>query len=260
MSVTPQRIAVAGGTGAVGTHVVEVARSRGHEVVVLSRATGVDLVAGTGVADALAGVDAVVDVASVQTLKDTKSREFFGAVTRTLLAAEVAAGVAHHVALSIVGIDEAPHGYYAGKVLQEQLVTDGAVPWTILRATQFHEFASQVHGQVTLGPLVVVPRMRSQTVAAVDVAERLVDLVEAGPSGRVADLGGPEVAAMPDLVRAWARVTGDRRRVVAVPLPGALGKAMRDGTLVTGPGADHGATTFQQWLATLTQQGAGARG
>ena len=108
------KIAVAGGTGQVGTHVVEVARERGHEVVVLSRGNGVDLVAGTGVADALAGVDIVVDVSSVFTLKTAESVSFFETVSRTLLAAEEDAGVPHHVALSIVGIDNATEGYYAG--------------------------------------------------------------------------------------------------------------------------------------------------
>lgn len=242
------RIAVAGGTGAVGTHVVELAREAGHDVVVLSRGTGVDLTTGAGLAEALVDVEAVVDVASTFTLDEQKSRTFFGDTTRRLLEAEAAAGISHHLVLSIVGIDRAPHGYYAGKVLQEELVTTGTVPWTVLRATQFHEFAGQVHGSTTVGPLVLVPRMRSETVAARDVAARLVGLVEAGPAGRVADLGGPETAWMADLSRAWARVRGDKRPVLGVPLPGRLGKAMRDGTLVTGPGAEHGTTTFAEWL------------
>ncbi|MEU3473853.1 NAD(P)H-binding protein [Rhodococcus sp. NPDC006774] len=138
------KLAVAGGTGTVGVHVVEVARQRGHEVVVLSRSAGVDLVSGSGLSDALAGVDAVVDVASTQTISAKESMSFFAAVTRNLLTAEGAAGVGHHVALSIVGIDRAPHSYYAGKVEQERIIRAGTVPWTILRATQFHEFAGQI--------------------------------------------------------------------------------------------------------------------
>src|SRR5690606_28447067 len=102
--------------------------------------------------------------------------------------AEAAAGVGHHVALSIVGVDRAPYGYYAGKALQERLVTEGEVPWTILCATQFHEFAGQIYGQVKLGPIVVVPVMRSQPVAAREVAERLVELATDAPAGRVPDL------------------------------------------------------------------------
>lgn len=247
----PLSIAVAGGTGTVGRHVVAVARQRGHAVVVLSRRHGTDLVAGAGLDDAVRGVDVVIDVTSKPTRDSDESRAFFGAVTRHLLAAEVRSDVAHHVALSIVGIDGAPTGYYAGKVLQEELVERSPVPWTILRATQFHEFAAQIYGSITLGPLVVVPRMVSEPVAAVEVAARLVELAEAGPSGRVADLGGPRRERMVDMVRSSARATGRPSRVVAVPVPGALGRAMRTGGLVTGRGADHGTQTYAEWLAAL---------
>lgn len=244
-------IAVAGGTGTVGRHVVDVARRRGHDVVVLSRGTGVDLVTGAGLEQALDGVDVVVDVSSQVSQKSEESRAFFGAVTRNLLAAEAHAGARHHVALSIVGIDRAPEGYYAGKALQEELVRASDVPWTILRATQFHEFASQIHGAIRLGPFVVVPRMVSEPVAAIEVAERVVDLAEGPPQGRVRDLGGPHREQMADMVRRWGAAAGRSGRVVAVPLPGALGRAMRDGSLVTGPDADHGTTTFDQWLASV---------
>lgn len=245
------KIAVAGGTGMVGQHVVDVAREQGHDVVVLSRRTGVDLTTGDCLDDAMAGVAAVIDVTSVETQSAKVSREFFGTVTRRLLAAEQGAGVGHHVALSIVGIDRAPGGYYAGKVLQEQLVGAGGVPWTILRATQFHEFASQIHGAVSLGPVTLVPTMRSEPIAAREVAERLVELASSGPAGRVTDLGGPEERRMADMVRAYAQRIGDRRRVVQVPLPGVLGKGMRKGWLITDPAADHGTTTFDAWLATV---------
>ena len=238
------RIAVAGGTGAVGRHVVEVARERGHDPVVLTRSKGVDLTSSAGLGEALRGVTAAIDVTSVPTLKATESGRFFGAVTRHLLAAERAAGVAHHIALSIVGIDRAPHAYYAGKVLQEQLVLSGDVPWTILRATQFHEFPGQIFGRVRFGPFVVVPRMRSQPVAARAVARRLVDLAERGPSGRAPDLAGPRAEWMADLCRRWATATGARGRVLELPLPGAYGRAMRDGTLLAGPGADLDPQTF----------------
>jgi uncharacterized protein YbjT (DUF2867 family) len=243
------KIAVAGGTGTVGHHVVDVVRERGDQPVVLARSAGVDLVTGAGLADELDGVDAVIDVASVQTLSDAASRDFFGAVTRTLLAAEVAAGVRHHVALSIVGVDDAPHGYYAGKVLQEQLVEAGPVPWTILRATQFHEFAGQIFGTAKVGPLVLVPRMRSQPVAAREVAERLVALAVAEPAGRAEDLAGPREERVAEMARRWAATTGRRGRVVEVPLPGAYGRALRDGTLLARPGSVLGVETFDAWLA-----------
>jgi uncharacterized protein YbjT (DUF2867 family) len=245
------KIAVAGGTGAVGHHVVDVARERGHAPVVLSRSNGVDLVAGTGIAQALAGVDVVIDVASIETLSDREPVEFFGAVTANLLAAERAEGVAHHVALSIVGTDRAPYGYYAGKALQERLVAEGDVPWTLLRATQFHEFATQLHARgVRLGPLVIVPRMTSRPVAAREVAERLIELAVDAPAARVADLAGPGVREMSSLVKEWARHTGLRGPILAVPLPGAFGKAMRDGSLLPKAGASvtFGTQTFEQWL------------
>ncbi|KQO41848.1 SDR family oxidoreductase [Aeromicrobium sp. Leaf245] len=248
------RIAVAGGTGMVGRHVVDVAREEGHEVVVLSRAAGVDLTEGEGLDVALAGVDVVVDVTSTATQDAQESRRFFDAVTRHLLAAEERAGVGHHVALGIVGSDRATGGYYVGKVHQEQLVESGAVPWTILRATQFHEFAQQLHGQVTLGPFVLVPVMRSEPVAAREVAERLVALAVGRPTGRARDLGGPDVRRMVDMVRAYARQVGDRRRILAVPLPGPLGRGMRDGSLLTRAGADHGTTEFEAWLSTVTSE------
>jgi uncharacterized protein YbjT (DUF2867 family) len=253
------RIAIAGGTGTVGRHVVDVAREHGHDAVVLSRSTGVDLAAGTGLGRALAGVGAVVDVTSVVTTSARVSRGFFTAVTGNLLAAGEDAGVGHHLALSIVGVDRAPHGYYAGKAAQEELVAAGRVPWTLLRATQFHEFAAQLHGRAVVGPLHVVPVVRAQPVAAREVAQRLVELAERGPAGRVPDLAGPEVLGMAGAVRAWARATGRRGPVLAVPLPGRFGRALRDGTLLPGPGADRGELPFDRWLTREPRVTSGRR-
>ncbi|MUN62812.1 NAD(P)H-binding protein [Kocuria sediminis] len=241
------RIAVAGGTGVVGRHVVEIARGRGHEVVVLARSQGVDLTTGAGLD--LTGVQAVVDVTSIRTTSGRSSTRFFTAVTRHLLAAERAAGVGHHLVLSIVGLDDAPYGYYAGKAAQERLVQAGEVPWTLLRATQFHEFAGQVHERMRLGPVALVPAMRSQPVAAREVAARLVALAEAGPSGRVPDLAGPREERMAELSRRWAAAGGVRGRVLELPVPGGFGRALRDGTLLARPGCQHGEQTFEQWLA-----------
>jgi uncharacterized protein YbjT (DUF2867 family) len=244
---TGMRIAVAGGTGAVGRHVVEVARERGHEVAVLARSQGVDLTTGAGLD--LAGVDAVIDVSSVQTLSAAESTRFFTAATRTLLAAGQSAGVRHHLALSIVGTDAAPFGYYAGKLAQERLVADSPVPWTILRATQFHEFVGQLLTRMRRGPVALVPVMRFQPIAAREVAGRLVDLAESEPTGRAPDLAGPQAEQLAGLVRRWVRATGARARVLAVPLPGGLGRAMRDGALLPGAGARLGTQTFDDWLA-----------
>ncbi|MCP2266876.1 SDR family oxidoreductase [Promicromonospora thailandica] len=242
------KIAVAGGTGVLGRHVVEAAGRRGYDVVTLAHSRGVDLVSGTGLDGTLDDVVAVVDVTSVQTQSARASEQFYRAVTTNLLRAEKAAGVGHHVALSIVGADEAPYGYYAGKVLQERLVTQSDVPWSLLRATQFHEFAGQIMERLRFGPFVVVPRMRSQPVAAAEVAGRLVDLVDAGPSGRVRDLGGPREEDAADMVRALRAVTGATAWIVHVPFPGALGRALRDGTLVASSSADHGTQTYTDWL------------
>jgi uncharacterized protein YbjT (DUF2867 family) len=242
------RIAVAGGTGMIGRHIVDVLRERGHDPVVLTRSTGVDLTTGEGLAGALDGCDAVIDVTSVRTTSAKASREFFGAATRNLLAAEEAAGVPHHVALSIVGVGDAPFGYYAGKALQEELIVAGRVPWTLLRATQFHEFAGQIFERMKSGPVVPVPTMRSQPVAAREVAERLVDLATAEPAGWARDLAGPREERMADLTRRWAERVGRPGRVIEAPLPGAFGRAMRDGTLLPGPDADFGVQTFDEWL------------
>jgi len=246
--MSTQQIVVAGATGAVGRHVVACAEAAGHTVVPLSRSTGQDVVTGTGLAEAMAGADVVIDVTSVVTTSAKTAVGFFRAATENLLAAEQAAGVRHHVALSIVGIDGETTGYYAGKVEQERLVAAGPVPWTVLRATQFHEFAPQMVARLSAGPFVVVPAMRTSTVAAAEVGAALVTLAEGAARGRTADLGGPEEAELADLVRRWLAATGRRRRVLRVPLPGAAGRRMRSGTLIPGPGADRGRQTFAEWL------------
>ncbi|MDV8146951.1 SDR family oxidoreductase [Arthrobacter sp. B10-11] len=243
-------IAVAGGTGTVGRHVVSIARSRGHQVVSLSRADGVDLVSGRGLDEALRGVDTVIDVSGPRAVSTKKAVDFFTNSTQNLLAAEKKAGVRHHVALSIVGIDNATSGLYAGKLVQEDAVRHGDVPWTLLRSTQFHEFVPMTVSVASLGPLVLVPQMRTQPVAAREVAEALVDAAEAGPRGRVADLGGPRAEELAALVRAYLQKTGRRKRAVKLFVPGSMGKAMRNGDLIPKPGAAVGRQTFQEWLAT----------
>lgn len=242
-------IAVAGATGVVGRQVVGVARERGHEVVELARSRGVDVLTGEGLAGRLAGADAVVDVTSVRSQRRSQAEAFFGGVTRTLIAAEQAAGVGHHVALSIVGVGDVATGYYQGKQLQERLVQASPVGWSLLRATQFHEFAEQALGFAPLGPFSLVPQMLSQPVAALEVAQVLVELVEAGPSGRVPDLAGPERFLMVDLARRVSRARGLGRRVVGVPVPGAGGRAMRSGALCPTSDGPRGAMSFEQWLA-----------
>lgn len=246
---------MAGGTGVVGRHLVDRARAAGHDVVPLSRSGGQDVLTGAGLPEALAGADAVVDVTSVTTMATRTSVDFFGRATANLLAAGRAAGVGHHVVLSIVGIDGETSGYYAGKVEQERVVAAGPVPWTLLRATQFHEFAGQMTERTSAGPFVVVPAMRTATVAADEVAAALLALAEGPPRARVPDLGGPEEAELADLVRRWLAATGRRGRVLRVPLPGRAGRRMRAGALLPGPGADRGRQTFDAWLAGVAVSG-----
>ncbi|WP_053383542.1 SDR family oxidoreductase [Leucobacter celer] len=238
------RIAIAGGTGAVGTHTVRAAERAGHEVVVLSRRSGVDLVAGRGLD--LSGVDAVIDVSGTSTTSAARAQGFFEAVTSTLHRAEREANVGHHVALSIVGAAAAPHGYYAGKAAQERAVAAGPVPWTILRATQFFEFAEQV--AVPLGAWRIVPAMRSQPVAAASVGARLVRLAEQGPVGDAPDLAGPREMRMAELLRAVSAARGRAARVIELPLPGGFGRALRDGAVLPGPEAQIDPVTVEEWL------------
>lgn len=249
------RIAVAGGTGVVGRHTVAALREAGHEPVVLSRASGVDLTGSpAGLADALSGCAAVIDVTSVQTTRASASERFFGEVTRALLDAERAAGVPHHIVLSIVGAAAAPAAYYAGKALQERMVQEASTGWSILRATQFHEFAAQLAARGKPGRLRLVPAMASQPVAAAEVGRALATIAAGEPRGLDRDLAGPRVEDMPTLVRRYLAATGDGGRVLAVPLPGRWGRALRDGTLLAGPEARLGTETFDEWLTALSRK------
>lgn len=243
------KIAVAGGTGTVGRHVTELIRQYGHDPVVLARSTGYDLTTPISLARSLSGVEVVIDVLSIPTLSSTAATRFFGTTTTNLLGAEVVAGVRHHLVLSIVNATRVPAGYYAGKVVQESRVRAGAVPWTILRATQFHEFAAQTLRRGSVRIAALVPVLRTQPIAAREVAERLVGLALGSPRGQVADLGGPREERLVDMVRAYARATHTRTPVIQVRLPGRMGTAMRDGTLLPGSGTELGRQTFAQWLA-----------
>jgi len=245
------RIAVAGGTGTVGRHVVDVAKQRGHGVVSLSRAGGVDITTGRSLDEALAGIDTVIDVSGVSSAATKKAVDYFTNASQNLLAAEEKAGVKHHVVLSIAGIDNARSGLYAGKLVQEDTVRHGDVPWTLLRSTQFHEFVPLVVQVASAGPVVVVPKMFTAPVAAREVAEALVDAAEAGPRGRLPDLGGPRTEQLAGLVRSYLQKTGQRKKVVEAPFPGPMGKAMRSGALIPVAGAAVGRQTFQEWLDGL---------
>lgn len=242
-------IAVAGGTGVLGARVVEAVRRRNLTPVVIARSHGVDLVTGTGLDDALTGVDAVIDATNVVALRAKPSVAFFEAATGHLLAAGERAGVRHHVAVSIVGCDRVDLGYYYGKRRQEELVSGGPVPWSIVRATQFHEFAGQMLER-SPGPVAMIPKMLSQTVATRELADLLVDTALGAPVGLAPDVAGPEQHLMPDLARRLISHRGQRTKVIGVPLPGAAGRQVAAGGLLPGEGATILPVTYDDWLAT----------
>ena len=240
------RIAVAGGTGWAGTSVVRALREKGADVVILARSTGVDLTTGQGVAARLEGVDALVDVTNIKTQRRRAATAFFEATTSTLLEAEKAAGVPHHLVLSIVGCDRVDLGYYRAKRRQEELVLAGPVPATVLRATQFHEFAAQM--LASRGPLVLAPKMLCQPVALDEVAEHLSVLAMGDPHGRAVDMAGPRTERMDQMVVRLGRQRGDRRPKVRVGMPGKVGRQIKDGGLLPVDGALIDEVTFDEWL------------
>jgi uncharacterized protein YbjT (DUF2867 family) len=252
------KVAVAGGTGLVGSRVVERLRARGDEVVVLARSAGIDIVAGTGLREALAGVEVVIDTTSIVAKTPQEYIDFFGAVARNLQQAGAAAGVSCIVTLSIVGIDGLGGGafaHYDGKNVQERETEAGPVPTAILRATQFHGFAGQLIDWVAKGPLMPCPKQPVQTVDVDAVADELVTLAHEAASGQLGsdrvrrDIAGPEKRMLADLVRAVARARGRKLLVIPVWLPGAAAKKVRSGVLQAPAGATIAGGTFDAWLA-----------
>jgi uncharacterized protein YbjT (DUF2867 family) len=245
------RIAVLGGSGMVGRHVVDDSVSRGHEAVSLSRSSGVDVTTGTGLDEALSGFDAVIDVTNVLTIRRTPAQHFFERSAKSVQAAAQRCGVPHVVVLSIVGIDRfRTLGYYDAKVTQERLHLDGPVPATVLRATQFHEFPLQIVARSTALGVATVPSMRVQTVAARSVAHQLVDAACGEPHrGRLPDVAGPGPSALlPVLARRALEKTGSRTRVLALRVPGAAGRATKDGAQLPADDATLVGPSFDEWL------------
>lgn len=243
------RIVVAGATGTLGRHVVDAVREAGCEPVPLSRSTGTDLVTESGLVEALDGTSAVIDASATSSTSTAASIDFFTTVTDNLLRAERTAGVPHHVAISIIGAARVRANYYAGKAAQEDLLRQREGGWSLLRTTQFHDFAEQLIGHGAVGPLQVVPTMRSQPIATDVVADELVAIATGEPQGIVPDLAGPQEENMADLVRQLLAASGRSRPVLQIPLPGAWGRGMRDGSLLPAPTARRSGPTFAQWLA-----------
>lgn len=241
------RIAIVGGNGTLGRHVTAELARAGHEVRVLSRSGEyrVDLTTGAGLTAALAGCDAVVDASNAQ--KNARAVLVDG--SRRLLAAAAEAGVAHHVCVSIVGCDQVPMGYYKVKTEQEQAVTDGPVPWSIVQATQFHELAASALAAAARFRILPVPRMKVQTIAAAEVARAVAEVATAPPvRGRVR-VAGPLIQTGAELARTWRQVTGRTALLLPVPVPGQLGRALRAGGLTTSQPDIRGTTHFADWLA-----------
>ncbi|BBA98021.1 hypothetical protein RVR_4046 [Actinacidiphila reveromycinica] len=236
---------VTGGTGTLGRLVVDRLRADGHDVRVLSRHAAppyaVDLREGTGLDEALAGVDTVVHCASSPRGGDEEA-------ARHLLDASRRAGVRHLVYISIVGVDRVPYSYYRSKFAVEKMIEESGIGFSVLRATQFHELVLQVLRALAKLPVVFVPAgLSDQPVDASEVAARLAGIAGGEPAGRVPDVGGPEVLGFAELARAYLRAGGRRRPVVGVPLTGRTYRAFRDGGHLA-PEHAVGAVTFEQFL------------
>lgn len=243
------KIAVAGGTGLAGGYAVEALRKRGHEPVVLSRAAGVDVRTGDGLAGALHGVDAIIDALSTTDRNDAEA--FHVETTRALQQAGAEAGARQLVTLSIVGIDRVTaFPYYQAKLAQERAAQQGPLPASIVRATQFHEFAAQVLGWTRKGPVAMVPSMTVQTIAARSVGDVLAEIAAGEPLAAPLDVAGPEVTKLPSRARAIRKARHRRLLIVPVPVPGQAGKQMRAGGQLPLAGARIEGPRFQDWLLT----------
>lgn len=241
------KIAVIGGTGLIGSQVVEKLDAAGHEAVPHSLSTGVDVISGQGVAQAVAGADVVVNLTNSPTFDDA-SPAFFRTSMDNLLTAAREGGVGHFVVLSIVGVDKVPElDYYRAKVLQEELLRSGPVPWSIVRATQFMEFMDAVLTWTADDDTVRLPATPIQPIAARDVAEAVAQVALGAPLNGIRDIGGPEVFALDELGRLTLSHKGDARSVVTDPTAGMF--AAVKGDVLTDMNAHLAPTRYADWLS-----------
>src|SRR5438477_12483123 len=244
------KIVVIGGSGLIGKKVVTNLRQHGHQVVAASPSSGVNTVTGEGLARALAGAQVVVDVANPPSWEDSALLAFFETSGRNLLAGEAAAGVGHHVALSVVGTDRLlASGYFRAKMAQEKLIKASPIPYTIVRATQFFEFVGGIAQSATEGQTVRLPPVLMQPIAADDVAAVMADVALAEPLNGTFDLAGPEPIRQDDLVRQFLNATGDARKVMSDASALYYGINVNDQSLTPDENPRLGTTRFSDWLS-----------
>jgi uncharacterized protein YbjT (DUF2867 family) len=243
------KIVVIGGTGLIGSKLVHALDEHGHEAVAAAPSTGVNTLTGEGLPEVLAGASVVVDVSNSPQLDDS-AIEFFRTATRNLLTAEKDAGVRHHVALSVVGTAQlAPQsGYFQAKLLQENLIAEGPIPYTLVHATQFFEFVRTLADSATVDGTVRMPPAYFQPMAAADVAEGLAIAAVNAPVNGVTEIGGPQAFLLPDLIRTALTARGDSREVVADPKAQYWGIDIDERTLCPGDGATLFDTRFEDWI------------
>jgi uncharacterized protein YbjT (DUF2867 family) len=251
------KIVVIGGTGLVGSKVVLGLTQHGHDAIAAAPSTGVNTVTGEGLADVLTGADVVVDVSNSPSFEEGPATEFFRAATTNLLDAEGAAGVGHHVALSVVGTERLAQesGYFRAKLLQESLINDGPIPYTIVHATQFFEFLKTIADSATVGNEVRLPDKLIRPMASADVAEAVGITAVNRPVNGVVEVGGPEQFTLPEIIRTVLTARGDTRRVIADPQARYWGVDIDERTLVPGDGATLFDIRFADWVLETAARG-----
>jgi len=244
----PMKIVVIGGTGLIGSKTVTILRQRGHDVVAASPNTGVNTITGEGLKEAIAGAQVVVDLANSPSFEDKVVLEFFETSERNLLPAEAAAGIRHHVALSIVGIDRSDNGYFRAKVAQEKLIKTSGIPYTIIRSTQFLEFLGAIANSSADGNIVRISPGLFQPIAADDVAAIVADVALAAPRNGIVEIAGPERTPFNEFVARYLKAVGDPRKVVSDPEARYYGGRVEERSLVPLGEARLGRITFDEWL------------
>jgi uncharacterized protein YbjT (DUF2867 family) len=243
------KIVVIGGTGLIGSKVVENLEQKGHEAIAAAPNTGVNAITGEGLAEALAGAAVVVDVANSPSFEDQAAMDFFKTAGRNLTAAEATAGVRHHVALSVVGTDRLQDsGYFRAKLAQERLIKSSPIPYTLIHATQFFEFVRAIAQFSTYGDTVRLPPVLFQPMAAEDVASAIAEAALAEPANDTVEIAGPDTFTLDEPIRQALARDGDPRKVIADPAAPYFGVQVSRRTLVPGAGARLGKTKFDWWL------------